>query len=159
MPAARLLVAAFKCTGDGATAPANGTVSFSAEDMHGSVATFSCQQGFSYSGDASITCDAASADAPWPTPSAPPTCTESGGDSAPEGGGGEGGGSEAGGDGGGGGDSSGAESSELCWDMIDSQRDLPIDYDILDADKMLASPMWPACDAMQRFGAGGGFHY
>jgi len=64
-----------KCTGNNADAPSNGKVSLTAENNHGSVATFSCNDGFEYSGDASIKCVAGTADAAWPKPSKAPTCT------------------------------------------------------------------------------------
>ena len=51
---------------------ANGDFTKSNGDLHGSVATFTCDNGFELVGGASITCSAASADTPWPT--AQPTC-------------------------------------------------------------------------------------
>ena len=64
-----------QCTGTNADAPANGKVSLSDGNRHGSKATFSCKAGFKQGGTMSITCDAKAADAPWPSPSAPPSCT------------------------------------------------------------------------------------
>merc|ERR1712087_178945 len=54
---------ATKCRGGGAASPDNGEVSKSAGNKHGSVASFQCNDGFELIGSASITCDAASADA------------------------------------------------------------------------------------------------
>ena len=62
---------ATKCT-DFADSIANGKFVKSRGDLHDSVASFSCNTGFKLVGDASITCSAASADAPWPTA---PGCT------------------------------------------------------------------------------------
>ena len=53
-------------------APAHGTLKISNKDYHGSIAKFACNDGFKLDGTATITCDAVSADTPWPTP---PTCT------------------------------------------------------------------------------------
>ena len=62
---------ATKCT-DFVESLANGDFTKSNGDLHGSVATFTCDNGFELVGGASITCSAASADTPWPT--AQPTC-------------------------------------------------------------------------------------
>ena len=64
-----------QCTGTYATAPADGKVSLSDGNNHGSKATFSCKDGFKQSGAVSITCDAKSADTAWPAPSEAPKCT------------------------------------------------------------------------------------
>ena len=45
---------------------ANGDVTKSNGDRHGSVATFACEAGYTLTGSESITCDAPSADAQWP---------------------------------------------------------------------------------------------
>ena len=66
--------AATKCTGTQPAAPSNGEVSLSDGNQHGSKATFSCKTGFKLGGATSITCDAKSADTPWPTPSEAPSC-------------------------------------------------------------------------------------
>ena len=50
----------------------NGSFSKSRGDVHDSVANFTCDNGFELVGNASITCNALSADAPWPTA---PGCT------------------------------------------------------------------------------------
>ena len=63
-----------KCTGKTANAPENGDVNKSKWNHHGSVATFSCNDGYVLSGRTAITCNATSADTPWPTPSEPPIC-------------------------------------------------------------------------------------
>ena len=57
------------------SAPTDGTVTFSSNNDHDSVATFACDTGFSLSGDASLTCNATSDGVAWPTASAAPTCT------------------------------------------------------------------------------------
>ena len=61
-----------QCTGPNANAPANGGVSKSDLDNHGSKATFTCKDGFRVDGANPITCAAKSADAAWPSP---PQCT------------------------------------------------------------------------------------
>ena len=53
----------------------NGDISKSDGDMHGSVATFSCDDGFALTGTASVTCSAENAHTPWPTPEQKPECT------------------------------------------------------------------------------------
>ena len=64
-----------QCTGSYADAPAGGAVTKSDGDNHGSEATFSCDDGFTFNGANPITCDAASADADWPAPNTTPQCT------------------------------------------------------------------------------------
>ena len=59
-----------QCTGFGTTV-ANGSVTKDNGDNHGSKALFQCNAGYALIGPASITCDARSADAEWPTR---PTC-------------------------------------------------------------------------------------
>ena len=44
------------------------------DDHHGSVATFSCDTGFSLNDAMPITCNAESADADWPAPNTTPQC-------------------------------------------------------------------------------------
>ena len=62
-----------ECTG--LDALANGTVSKSRSNQHGSVATLACDNGFELQGSSSITCSAPSADASWAVPSPAPSCT------------------------------------------------------------------------------------
>ena len=64
-----------QCTGSHANAPANGAVTKTSGDNHGSRATFSCNAGFRLNDAMPITCDAASADAAWPAPNTTPQCT------------------------------------------------------------------------------------
>ena len=63
-----------KCTGANANAPANGAVSKSKSDEHGSKATFKCNDGFKLNGATPVTCSAANADVSWPTPKIAPQC-------------------------------------------------------------------------------------
>ena len=56
-------------------APSDGQVAYSSNNDDGSVATFSCSNGFTQSGSTSVTCDATTDDAAWPTASNAPTCT------------------------------------------------------------------------------------
>jgi len=62
------------CNGTGADAPENGVVTKSNSNLHASVATFSCNNGFTFSGVSSVECNAANADAEWDTPHTAPTC-------------------------------------------------------------------------------------
>ena len=52
----------------------HGDISKSDGDMNGSVATFSCDDGFVLTGTASITCSVVDELAPWPTPEQKPVC-------------------------------------------------------------------------------------
>ena len=61
------------CTGL-STELAGGNVTKSDGDKHGSVATFSCDDGFLLTGTASINCTAPSGPAPWPSPAQEPVC-------------------------------------------------------------------------------------
>ena len=63
------------CTGAQPANPANGKVSLSNSNRHGSKATFSCNAGFKHAGAVSITCDAKNADTAWPVPSSAASCT------------------------------------------------------------------------------------
>ena len=64
-----------QCTGSHANAPSNGDVAKTHSNNHGSVATFSCNDGFELNGATPITCSAASADAAWPAPNTTAQCT------------------------------------------------------------------------------------
>ena len=55
-------------------ASAPNTVTFSATNEHNSVATLSCESGYTSSGDVTVACDATTDQAAWPTATAP-TCT------------------------------------------------------------------------------------
>ena len=48
-------------------------VTFSNGNEHGSVATLSCESGYTSSGDTTVTCDASTDGTPWPT-ATPPSC-------------------------------------------------------------------------------------
>ena len=64
-----------QCSGSNANAPANGGVSKSNGNYHGSKATFKCNNGFKLNVATPITCSAASANAAWPARQPPPQCT------------------------------------------------------------------------------------
>jgi len=66
--------AATACTGNGANAPTNGSVSKSGANLHTSAATFDCDLGYSLSGTSAVTCVAPSSDQPWPTPDPTVAC-------------------------------------------------------------------------------------
>ena len=55
--------------------PTEGTVSFSDSDDHDSIGTFACNSGFFLSGDATVTCDATTNGAAWPSAANPTKCT------------------------------------------------------------------------------------
>jgi len=56
-------------------APTDGIVAFSSNDYYGSIASFSCNPGFTLSGEATVTCDATVPYAPWEIAATLPTCT------------------------------------------------------------------------------------
>lgn len=62
-----------ECTG--LDSLANGLVSKSRSNQHGSVATLACDTGFQLQGSSSVACSAPSADASWAVPSPAPRCT------------------------------------------------------------------------------------
>ena len=62
-----------RCTG--LNAPNDVILTKSRSNQHGSVATFTCNDGFKLGGTSSITCAAPSANTSWPTPSTAPSCT------------------------------------------------------------------------------------
>ena len=64
---------ATQCTSPPAK-PDNGDVAFTGVNQDGSVATFSCNTGYELVNSVAITCDAVSADMPWPTPAIAPEC-------------------------------------------------------------------------------------
>ena len=63
------------CTGSHADAPENGIVTKTNGDETGSVATFSCKNGFRLNDAMPITCSAVGVDTPWPAPNSTPQCT------------------------------------------------------------------------------------
>jgi len=60
---------------DAPSAPADGTVAFSATNDHDSVATFACNTGFTRSGDETVACDATTDDAAWGTATTAAACS------------------------------------------------------------------------------------
>ena len=56
-------------------APTDGIVTFSSNDDYGSIASFSCNPGFTLSGEATVTCDATIPNAPWEIAATLHTCT------------------------------------------------------------------------------------
>jgi len=63
------------CTGDNVNASEKGAVTKSTEDYHGSMTTFSCNDGYMINDATAIVCNATSTDALWPAPKVPPVCT------------------------------------------------------------------------------------
>ena len=75
IPCACMCACAVNSCSSAPCAPTDGIVTFSSNDDYGSIASFSCNPGFTLSGEATVTCDATIPNAPWKIAATLPTCT------------------------------------------------------------------------------------